>query len=526
MVIIVVIIISFVVFFTPGIGGGGGAGEFSITINGQTYSREEVQAAADEIRLFYFLRSQQPPSNEAYNQLALQRLLVKRLTAQYGITVGNDSVVEWIRERIMGGSGSFGGMTYDQYVSSVLKTGGFSAKLFEEFVRTEVGSEILRSTIGSSGALVTPAEARAAFIRDNEKMPVELAYVANSNYLSRVTMNLEDITQFYSNRVAAYRSPERIQVSYVRLATSNYVAEAEQSLSADSGFEVLVEANYLQRSNLFVGVEIEAAKQQVRQEYIDQEAFKIAQRKAYDFVNSYYDLEPKTTEVLNAAAQKIGLSAQQAPPFGRSETPIGVGAGPEFVTAAWELSKDSAFSIPVTAPDGYYAICFEGKIPGSIQPFADVKDRVEKEFREDRARTLAQEAADAFYTAATNAVANGQSFTNLARLSGLITAGLPNLTLRTAAEIDLMDLPIPARQIPGMAYNQEPGTVSRPQFAAEGLVLLNAGKRSDPTAEEIELGMKDYVETMRNSRSMSAYGEWLVRQEALSGIQTSFRNSP
>jgi len=526
MVIIVVIIISFVIFFTPGIGGGGGAGEFSITINGQTYSREEVQAAADEIRLFYFLRSQQPPSNEAYNQLALQRLLVKRLTAQYGITVGNDSVVEWIRERIMGGSGSFGGMTYDQYVSSVLKTGGFSAKLFEEFVRTEVGSEILRSTIGSSGALVTPAEARAAFIRANEKMPVELAYVANSNYLSRVIMNLDDITQFYSNRVAAYRSPERLQVSYVRLATSNYVAEAEQSLSADSGFEVLVEAGYLQRSNLFMGIEIEAAKQQVRQEFIDQEAFKIAQRKAYDFVNTYYDLEPKTTAVLNEAAQKIGLSAQQAPPFGRSETPQGVGAGPEFVSAAWELSRDSAFSIPVTAPDGYYAICFEGKIPGSIQPFADVKDRVEKEYREDRARTLAQEAADAFYAAATNAVANGQSFTNLAQLSGLTTASLPNLTLSSVDEMGSINLPIPARQIPGMAYNQEPGTVSRPQFAAEGLVLLNASKRSDPTAEEIESGMKEYVETMRNSRSMSAYGEWLVRQEALSGIQTSFRNSP
>jgi peptidyl-prolyl cis-trans isomerase D len=321
MVIIVVIIISFVVFFTPGVGSGGNPDEFSIEINGQTYSRDEVQSAANEVRLFYFLRNQQPPSNEVYNQLALQRLLVKRLTAQYGINVGNESVVEWIRERIMGGTGSFGGMTYDQYVASVLKTGGFTAKLFEEFVRTEVGSEILRTTVGSVGALVTPAEARAAFIRDNEKMPVEVAYVANSNYLGRVNMNLDDVTQFYSNRVAAYRSPERIQVSYVRLATSNYVAEAEQSLSDDGGLDVLVETEYQSRSNLFVGIEIEAAKNQIRQEIIDSEAFKIAQRKAYDFVNSYYELEPKTTAVLSEAAQKIGLSVEQAPPFGRSESP-------------------------------------------------------------------------------------------------------------------------------------------------------------------------------------------------------------
>lgn len=525
MVIIVVIIISFVIFFTPGIGGGR-PNEFNLTINGQSYSREEVQSAADEVRLFYFLRNQQPPSSEAYNQLALQRLLVKRLTAEYGITVGNESVVEWIRDRIMGGTGSFGGMTYDQYVASVLKTGGFTTKLFEAFVRTEVGSEILRTTIGSAGALVTPEEARAAFIRDNEKMPVEVAYVANTNYASRVVVNLDELTKFYSNRVAAYRSPDRIQVSYVRLATSDFVADAETSLAGNGGLDALVEARYQERSSLYVGVEADAAKKQVRQEIIDDEALKIAQFKAYEFVNSYYELEPKTTAVLNEAAQKIGLSAKQVPPFGRSETPEGMGVDQEFVKAAWDLSADNAFSIPVMAPDGYYAICFEGKIPGSIQPFAAVKDRVEKEYREDRARTLAQEAADAFYAVATKAVAEGQSFTNLARLSGLKTASLPNLTLRSVDEVEAIDVPVSVRQITGMVYSQPPGTVSRPQFAAEGLLVLYAAERSDPSAEEIEAGVKEYVETMRSSRALDAYGEWLTRQEALSGVQTAIQSAP
>jgi hypothetical protein len=243
-------------------------------------------------------------------------------------------------------------------------------------------------------------------------------------------------------------------------------------------------------------------------------------------VNSYYELEPKTTAVLSEAAQKIGLSVEQAPPFGRSESPEGLGVGPEFVRAAWELSKENPFSIPVTAPDGYYAICFESRIPGKVQPFEEVKERVEKEYREDRARTLAQEAADAFYAAATNAVAAGQSFTNLAQLSGLATASLPNLSLRSADEIEPLDLPVQVRQITGMVYNQEPGTVSRPQFAGEGLLVLYAGQRSDPSPEEIDAGMKEYVESMRSTRSREFYGEWLARQEALSGIQTAYGSAP
>lgn len=526
MVIIVVIIISFVVFFTPNIGGGGGQPRASIDINGKLYTQDDLNEAGREVQLFFMLRNQQSPSREVLNQAALQRLLVKRLIVQYGITVGTDSVADWIQERLMGGTGSIGGMTYDQYVDAFLSPSGFSRAQFEAFVRTEVGSEILRGTIGSAGALVTPTEVRQAFVSDNKKTPVEIVYLANSNYVDRVEMNSDEVMKFYSNRVAAYRSPERINVSYVRLATSNYVAEAEAQLNEGGALDLNVDAAYIARSNSFAGVEASAVKKQIRQELIDEEALTVAQRAAYDFVNDYYELEPKTTATMDAAAKKIGLSAQKAPPFGRSETPEGLAVGFEFVQAAWELSEEEPFSIPVLAPDGYYAISYEGKTPGAVQPFAEVKERVEREFREDRARALAQEAADVFYAAATNAVVVGQSFTNLARLSGFSTFSLPELSNRSAMETEQVDLPMSVGQIARMVAEQDDNTVSRPQFAADGLLVFRVGERTNPSDEEIEEGVKEYARIMRDARTMDAYAEWLTRQEAVSGIQTAFRNAP
>jgi hypothetical protein len=525
-IIIIVIIISFVVFFTPNVGSGGGRPTATIDINGQIFNQEDLNNAAREIQLFFMMRNQQPPTRDVLNQAALQRLLVKRLIAQYGITVGNESVADWIKQRLMGGTGSIAGMTYDQYIQTAIEGNGFTRVQFEDFVRTEVGSEILRETIGSSGVLITPEEIRFAYINDNKKTPVEVAYVANSNYVDRVELNPDELTKFYSNRVAAYRSPERINVSYVRLATSNYVAEAEESLNEDGSLDVKVDAEYLVRSNSFAGVEMDELKRQIRQELVDEEALDIAQRKAYEFVNQYYDLEPKNTATMDAAAREIGLSAQKAPPFGRNETPEGLAVGFEFVQAAWALSEEEPFSIPVLAPDGYYAISYEGKIPGAVQPFAEVKEKVEKEYRAAEARKLAQSAADAFYAAATNAVTAGQSFTNLARLSGFQTASLPELSKRSAMEAEPLDLPVSISQIQRLAETQEESSVSRPQFAADGLMILNVGERRDPGEEEIAEGLEEYAELIRNARAVDAYTEWLMRQEAISGIETAFRSAP
>src|SRR5208337_1473378 len=72
-------------------------------------------------------------------------------------------------------------------------------------------------------------------------------FFSPSNYLSAVTVTPAAVAQFYTNYLAAYRLPDRVQVSYVEFNVSNYLAQAKAEW-AKTNFEEIVAANYQQLS--------------------------------------------------------------------------------------------------------------------------------------------------------------------------------------------------------------------------------------------------------------------------------------
>jgi len=529
-IIIVVIVISFVVFFTPGVFEDGGRAGVNVTIDGRTFTPDQLNAARREVRVGSRLGlARAPASNEEANQRAFERLLLTAKLEQYGIRVGPEATAAWIRDRVMRDDGPFVGMTFEQVAEQFLRPDGLTAEDLTGFAKHQAGLEVLLDTIGTPAALITPLEIDAAFRRDNEKLEVEVAYVANSNFLARVELDPAEVTKFYSNRVAAYRSPDRVQVHYVRIATSNYLAAAESALNAGSGLEALVTQAYLQRTNFYAGVAEPEAKQRIRQEMIDQEAFKLARRQAYDFINKYYespftDGAAQAAERLSAAAQADGLEMKTTNPFSRDELPADLASGAEFGDAAFGLSNEEPFSTAVSGADGFYALCFDKQVRGVVRPFDEVKTEVETDYRDDRARTLAREAADQLYQAATNAVAGGQSFSALAELSGFTAVKIPALTLRTTSVPDVT-LPADVRTISSIANNMETNTVGRPQFAADGLMIVRTGARTAPTADELAAGRAEYRASLRQARESEVLSGWVMKQVETSGLQAYLRGS-
>lgn len=528
MIIIAVIVISFVVFFTPGVFQDGGRPTFNVAIDGRNFTQDELNAAGREVRVGSLLGlARAPASNDEANERAFERLLLTAKLEQYGIQVGPETTAAWIREQLMRDNGPFPGLTFEQVVEQFIRPANLSAEDLTRFAKHQAGLELLLESITTPAALITPREIEAAYLRDNEKLEVEVAFVANTNFLARVTPDPAELTKHYSNNAAAYRSPDRVQVHYVRLATSNNVAAAESALNSGGGLEAAVNQAYLQRTNFYAGVAEAEAKQRIKQEMIDQEALKLARRQAYDFINKYYESPfpggaAKAAELLGATAKAQGLEMKTTNPFSREERPADMATGPEFVDAAFSLTDENPLSTAVSAADGFYALCFGQKLPGAVQPYEQVKDEVEKDFRDEKARTLAREAADKLYQAATNAVAGGQSFTALAELSGFAVAKIPALTLRTTT-VPGVTLPADIRTIAGMANNMETNSVSRPQFAADGMMVLRTGARTAPAADEMAAGLVEYRTSLRRARESEVLSEWVMKQVELSGLQTMLR---
>ena len=53
--------------------------------------------------------------------------------------------------------------------------------------------------------------------REHQEVATEAVFFSASNYLAGVTVPPSALAQFYTNRLAVYRLPERVQVSYVRV---------------------------------------------------------------------------------------------------------------------------------------------------------------------------------------------------------------------------------------------------------------------------------------------------------------------
>jgi len=58
----------------------------------------------------------------------------------------------------------------------------------------------------------------------------QIVFFSASNYVSQVAVTPGTVTEFYTNYLAQYRLPDRVQVSYVEFNVSNYFAAAEQTL--------------------------------------------------------------------------------------------------------------------------------------------------------------------------------------------------------------------------------------------------------------------------------------------------------
>ena len=234
--IIPLTIISFVFFMGKGPSGSGGRGGGYGTIYGKEVTAEEFAMAQREFYIYYWLHyGELPDKNPNFNRTDLERETYVRLmlTAKakaLGIHVSEDALVAGANDllRSLGRNGQTVPMS--QLLEHVLQPEGLDAADFQRFVRDDLTIQQLVQTLGLSGALVTPQEAGQLYDREHQEVSAQAVFFSASNYLAQVTVTPAAVAQFYTNNMAVYREPDRVQVNYVAFDLTNFFAAAEQKL--------------------------------------------------------------------------------------------------------------------------------------------------------------------------------------------------------------------------------------------------------------------------------------------------------
>jgi hypothetical protein len=521
--VVVVVIITFVIFFSPhqpqlgGTGPDGGRG----TVFNRPVKQDEYDIAYRMARLNQLMQGQQRrvTSEEEVRQ-AYQYIFFQEKMRQLGVRPGDDAVAAFVRKNLV--NAETGENQYDQYVQ-FLKGQGFTELDLIEYYRLNLGIGHLMDLALVGASLVTPRQAELAFRRENEQALTSAVFFASSNHLATVEITPEGLGEFFTNRLASYRTPDRKQVSFLKFAHTNYLEAARAELDKVPELRVQMESFYDQQgADAFRDDEDqvmtrEAALAQLEESQLENVAHNLARRDAVEFYNELAQRDADHASFV-ALAESKGLELGETQPLSAFDFSPDLSGIRNLNQVLGQLRPDQPISEPQTAADAVYLLALSEVVPSAVPPLDEVRARVTADFRRARAMETARSEGEIFRVIATNAIAGGKTLAAIAEEQGMVAVDLPPLTL---AANTVSDIPPGAdlTSLKNTAFALEPGKLSEFVAARDGGYVLLLKELQPPSDETVKAALSSYLEEMRQRNRQTVFNSWFRQEFANSGLQ-------
>jgi hypothetical protein len=539
--IVVLTSISMVWFFTSDVSlfsGPTATGDFG-SINGRPISAAEFFDAKKEVRLSAFLHGGKWPDSDATSESrtdneAISRVFIVQKLKEMDIKASEKAVAMMVHEQLRD-------YPYEQFEKEHLKPQGLTLADYDRLVRNESAIRQLVATASVSARLVQPAEAEGLWRKENQELSAQLAVFWTSNHLDKVTITNGAIGSFYTNRMALYRLPERLLLSYVEFPASNYTAEAASKIAKLTNLNEIVSDYYFRGradTNRWVdtnGAPLSeaAAKEKIKEEFHQNEALLAARRVANEFGNELMNqTNANSVAALDRLAAAKGLAIKATRPFdsrtnGLEEIPDDTNPFTRADDSLPETVRDTirkeAFALtderpvlfrPIPGKHAVYVIARRGKVPSEMQPLEKIQDKVTTDYRNFMALELARKAGQSFHTNLTNGLALKKNFADLCAAERVKTIDLPPFSAGTRSLTNL-DTRINLRMLQNMAQDLEVGaaTLLLPaQPPSEGSYILYAKARPPIDEAKLKTALPEYLAQMRVYRQNEAFQAWFRKQ--------------
>jgi peptidyl-prolyl cis-trans isomerase D len=511
-VIITATIVSFLFFFSPtqrmGNGSGGGAEDFG-NIYGKKVTRENYAEAKSEFYLFYWFHNGEWPGNLKFSDEDMQReiyvrLLLARKAASLGIHVGDEAEAT-AASAMLGSLGRNGqAVSIDAFAKQVLLPEGLTTADFENFVRNDLAIQQLIQSLGLTGALITPQEAATVYQREHQEISAQIVFFSASNYLSQIAVTPAAIGQFYTNEMAAYRLPDRVQVSYVEFNITNFLAQS-QAEWAKTNFDDSIAATYQRLGpNYFPDAKTpDAENSKIREMLIHQRALMDARAQANDFATAVFNLQPARAENLAAVAKQKGLTVQTTAPFD-NYGPQEFLAPEGFTKDAFALSSDEPVAGPVVGPTAVYVIALARQLPSEIPSLELIHSRVTQDYQFYQAAILAKQKGTNFVTS----LAGANNFSVACMIAGLHAQTLPPFSL-SSPDMPELGGRATTTQLKQSAFATPAGHAGNFEETEDGGFVIFVQSRKPVDMSKMNAELSQFTTVLRRTRENEAFNQWL-----------------
>ena len=510
-------IISFVIFMGSGPmrGRGGRAGGNFGTINGKAITQPQYVQALNEFKLFYLFHYGTWPDKQAkvteaqIERETYLRLFLLQKADDLGIHASLDAAAEEANRMLRAIARKGQTISVSEFATQVLQPAGLTASDFENYARHAVVIQQLIQTIGASGVLVTPEEAASLYQRDHQEIEAQIVFFSAKNFLSAVKVTPEAVGQFYTNYLAEYRLPDRLQLNYVVFNITNYLAQSKAEW-AKTNFEAQVDSIYVQYgAQAFPDAKTpEAAKEQIRDTLIRSRALAAASTEANEFARQVFALPNARAENLATVATQKGYEVKTTEPFAAEAGPREFVTPEGFAKTVLALTAEQPFANPVKAANGVYVIALARQLPSEIPPLADIRARVTQDYQMQQAAALARAAGTNFFVKLSINLAAGKNFASTCTADGLQPELLPPFSLSTR-ELPALAGRAELNQVKQTAFTTTVGHASNFQDTEDGGYVLFVQSQLPVDQAVMAAALPEFTETLRRTRENEAFNEWL-----------------
>jgi peptidyl-prolyl cis-trans isomerase D len=313
------------------------------------------------------------------DQLVNQRLLENRARADR-FRVNDSQLQQFIASLPpFQEDGKFSAEKYRQ----VLAAQGMSPLMFEQRVRGELVLSPLQDPI-LNGSIAAQSSVQRYLVLLDQKRDVAVAQVAAEPFEKSVKVADADVKAFYEKNPAAFQTPEVAKIDYLQLNQDALAAQAvvepkDVKAAYDANAKQYTTAEERQASHILIAVKPDASD--ADKAAAKQKASALAE-KARAKPDSFAELAKANSQDTGSAAQGGDLGS-----FAR-------GAMVKPFEDAVFAAKSGDIVGPVQTDFGYHVIKVTGITPSHVQPFDEVKGRIEADLKRQKAAQKFASAAD------------------------------------------------------------------------------------------------------------------------------------
>jgi len=293
----------------------------------------------------------------------IDQQLIRSAGDELGLRISDRQIAQFIQQTpAFQRDGTFDSEQYQM----VLARAGFTPTSYEASLRDDLlGQQLIQSVEGST--LVSEVEVERLLKLENQQREIAFGVVKLEDFLDETEVDDADVRGFFDANQSSFTSPEQVSLDYLELSLDEISTQVEAS-------EEQLQQYYVDNKSQFVGPEQRRASHILIEDNDESEQILAEIQTKLEEGQSFEELAETYSIDVGSASSGGDLGAIQRDVM-----------EPAFEEAVFALENVGDISEPVKTEFGYHIIQLTDIDQSSNVEFADVKEKVEQQYKRQQA---------------------------------------------------------------------------------------------------------------------------------------------